>query len=49
MRLWISLTVLFAMSTSAAQFDLLLRRGTIYDGSGGAPFVGRHWSNGKGA
>jgi N-acyl-D-amino-acid deacylase len=31
------------MSTTAIaadSFDLILRRGTIYDGRGGAPFVG---------
>jgi N-acyl-D-amino-acid deacylase len=31
---------LAVISSPAAQFDVLIRNGTIYDGSGGPPFAG---------
>ena len=40
LRLPVSLLLFVTMNTSAAPLDLILRRGTIYDGSGGPPFVG---------
>ncbi len=32
--------VLFAACTTRSEYDLILRNGTIYDGSGSTPFVG---------
>ena len=34
------LALLFSSCSSKKEYDLILRNGTIYDGSGGAPFVG---------
>jgi N-acyl-D-amino-acid deacylase len=39
-RLAFSLLALLALPLSAQQYDVVLRGGTIYDGSGGAPRVG---------
>ena len=36
----LSAFLLFATCTSPLEFDILLRNGTIYDGSGGTPFLG---------
>ena len=32
--------VLFAACTPRSEFDLILRNGTIYDGTGSSPYVG---------
>lgn len=36
----VSILLLFVTCTSPLEFDVLLRNGTIYDGSGGTPFLG---------
>src|ERR1051325_8310841 len=36
---FLCLVLFLPASVRAAEYDVILRRGTIYDGSGGAPFV----------